>query len=228
MPQGFVPRLDILPAAQRRLWDELAPLPATFALYGRTGIALHLGHRQSVDFDFFGTPGYDLDALLASLPFLARAVVTWRAANTLGVIVDRDDPARRRASACRGWSRARPGAGAMTVLRPTPELVAVARRVVWFEPPAQALAGPVRFLAYAMAGATHDDMRAIRRHVSDGELRDAIDHAPPGIIDPRSWAYWNSKLGRYPPPTLPTRWFGEACTEAWPPGGVMVLYRNGP
>jgi hypothetical protein len=34
------------------------------------------------------------------------------------------------------------------------------------------------------------------------------DHAPPGIIDLRSWAYWNSKLGRYPVPLSPTRRLG--------------------
>ena len=37
----------------------------------------------------------------------------------------------------------------------------------------------------------------------------ALDHAPPAIIDPRSWAYWNSKMGRYPPPPLPVRRFGS-------------------
>ena len=54
MATGFIPRLDILPEPQRRLWDELATVPAEFVLYGGTAIALHLGHRQSEDFDFFG------------------------------------------------------------------------------------------------------------------------------------------------------------------------------
>ena len=35
----------------------------------------------------------------------------------------------------------------------------VARRVIWFEPPAEALADPVRFMVYAMSHATHDDMQ---------------------------------------------------------------------
>ncbi|MDF1482816.1 nucleotidyl transferase AbiEii/AbiGii toxin family protein [Extensimonas sp. H3M7-6] len=34
--------------------SKLRPAPAMgFALYGGTAIALRLGHRQSVDFDFF-------------------------------------------------------------------------------------------------------------------------------------------------------------------------------
>jgi hypothetical protein len=87
------------------------------------------------------------------------------------------------------------------------ETAAVARRVIWFEPPEKALADPIRFMAYAMAHALHEDMKIIRRYVSDVDFREALDHAPPGIIDPRSWAYWNSKLDRWPAPPLPKRRF---------------------
>jgi len=89
-----------------------------------------------------------------------------------------------------------------------PETEAVARRVVWFEEAAEALEDPIRFMAYAMKHATHEDMRVLRRYVSDEDFREALDKAPPGIIDPRSWAYWNNKMGRYPAPPLPKRTFG--------------------
>jgi hypothetical protein len=89
-----------------------------------------------------------------------------------------------------------------------PATEAVARRLVWFEPPAKALADPIRFMAYAMATATHEDMTVIRGYVSDEDFREALDKAPPGIIDARSWAYWNSRMGRYPAPPLPRRNFG--------------------
>ena len=89
------------------------------------------------------------------------------------------------------------------------ETATVASRIIWFEPPAKALSDPVRLMAYAMAYATHEEMRILRRYVSDDDFREALDHAPPGIIDPRSWAYWNSKMGRYPPPPLPVRRFGD-------------------
>jgi len=91
----------------------------------------------------------------------------------------------------------------------TPQTLGIARNVIWFEPPEEVLADPVRFMAYAMAYAVPEDMRAIRKHVSDDEFREALDHAPPGIIDPRSWAYWNSKMGRYPAPPRPVRRFGS-------------------
>jgi hypothetical protein len=87
----------------------------------------------------------------------------------------------------------------------TPETLALATRLVWFEPPEEALGDPIRFVAYAFARATHDDMKILRRFVTDAELREALDNAPPGIIDPRSWSYWNALMGRYPAPPLPTR-----------------------
>lgn len=87
----------------------------------------------------------------------------------------------------------------------TPEIEPVVRRVVWFESPEEALADAVRFMAYAMASATHEDMKIIRRYVDDADFLEALDKAPPGIIDRRSWAYWNSKMGRYPAPPLPVR-----------------------
>ncbi len=63
-------------------------------------------------------------------------------------------------------------------------------------------------MAYAMARATYEDMKAIRHYVDDADFLEALDKAPPGIIDARSWAYWNSKMGRYPAPPLPVRQFG--------------------
>jgi hypothetical protein len=90
----------------------------------------------------------------------------------------------------------------------TAETEPVVRRVVWFESPEEALADPVRFMAYAMARATHEDMKVIRHYIDDAGFLEALDKAPPGIIDRRSWAYWNSKLGRYPAPPLPVRQLG--------------------
>lgn len=58
----FKPRMEILPSAQQRLWPELRPAAELgFALYGGTAIALRLGHRHSVDFDFFSEKPLDRD-----------------------------------------------------------------------------------------------------------------------------------------------------------------------
>jgi hypothetical protein len=86
---AFTPRLDILPRPQRRLWDELTAIPHEFVLYGGTAIALHLGHRDSVDFDFFGNRALDPAKLTLAIPLLAAATVTQREPNTLSCTLDR-------------------------------------------------------------------------------------------------------------------------------------------
>lgn len=92
--QEFSPRLEILPASQRRLWTELSTVPHEFVLYGGTALALHLGHRSSVDFDFFGTRALEQPALETGISFLAGAKVIQRDTNTLSVIVDRGGPVK--------------------------------------------------------------------------------------------------------------------------------------
>jgi hypothetical protein len=89
MTIDFAPRIDILPPPQRRLWDELADVPQEFVLYGGTALALHLGHRESVDFDFFGNKPLDPAKLVPAVPFLAGAIVTQREPNTFSCTVDR-------------------------------------------------------------------------------------------------------------------------------------------
>ena len=80
----FTPRLDVLPPAQRALWPALGDLPHSFVLYGGTALALRLGHRSSVDFDFFSSEPLDVDALLG-LPCVAGAEILQREPDTLTV-----------------------------------------------------------------------------------------------------------------------------------------------
>lgn len=87
----------------------------------------------------------------------------------------------------------------------TPELLKVAERVVWFQPPPDTLAAPVHFLAHVMTYGTVEDLRAIDAFAGPDEFREALENAPPGVFDARSWAYWNLKFGRFPPPPLPER-----------------------
>ena len=49
----FPPKLNILAASQRALWQELTATPKHFVLYGGTALAFRLGHGVSEDFDFF-------------------------------------------------------------------------------------------------------------------------------------------------------------------------------
>ena len=81
------PRLDCLPPDQRNLWPELREVPDDFVLYGGTALALHLGHRQSEDFDFFSSEPFDPKRLLNSLNLLKGAEVEDLAENTLSVVL---------------------------------------------------------------------------------------------------------------------------------------------
>ena len=93
-------------------------------------------------------------------------------------------------------------------MKPLPynaDLLAVAPRVLWFEAPEQALADPIRFLAYVMTYGTAEDVAVLRRYVGEDGFREAIENAPPGILDERSWAYWNIMAGRDPVPPMPVR-----------------------
>ena len=90
---SFAPKLDILPAQQRRLWPELAQVPRKFVLYGGTGLTLRLGHRQSVDFDFFTSDSFLPEELL-TLPFLKGAQVNRARQDLLSLIVDRGGPVK--------------------------------------------------------------------------------------------------------------------------------------
>jgi len=87
---SFAPRLDVLPAAQRALWPELKQVPRHFVLYGGTALALRLGHRQSVDFDFFCSEPVNTERLLDTLPLLRGGRVRQAGENTLTVLLNRD------------------------------------------------------------------------------------------------------------------------------------------
>ena len=105
----------------------------------------------------------------------------------------------------------------------TPEIEAVARRCVWYKPPAAAIEAPEHFIAHVLTYGTHEDVAVLRRAVTDDELRAAMQrlarsegvyasicnldaNSPAGVFDGRSWSYWQLKLfDRYTAPPLPTR-----------------------
>ena len=94
----------------------------------------------------------------------------------------------------------------MKPIQPTPELLEVAERIVWFKKPAETLQNPIHFLAYAMKLGTADDLVVLdRAGINLEHFTEVLDNAPAGIFDDRSWAYWNQRCGRRPVPPLPVR-----------------------
>lgn len=96
----FKPRMEIIRSAQQLLWPELkSTAELGFVLYGGTAIALRLGHRHSVDFDFFSDKPLDRDLIHAAFPFMARSTVLQDERNALSVLVPSGDTGRRQDSA---------------------------------------------------------------------------------------------------------------------------------
>jgi Nucleotidyl transferase AbiEii toxin, Type IV TA system len=84
MPQRFEPKTAILPPAQREIWPQLAPASQlSFVLYGGTAVALHLGHRQSLDFDFFNADPLDKTRLANAFAFMPEAQIVREDPQTL-------------------------------------------------------------------------------------------------------------------------------------------------
>lgn len=89
----FDPHFETLPKTQLRLWPELRPAAELgFALYGVTAVALRLGHRTSVDFDFFTEHPLVRSALEQGLPFLRRSQVLQSTLDTLTTLISLDTP----------------------------------------------------------------------------------------------------------------------------------------
>ncbi len=94
MAPDFQAKLNCLPIPQRLLWGELDTVPEDFVLYGGTALALHLGHRESVDFDFFSNRQFDPVRLCEKISFLSGARIIQQEPNALSVTVDRNGPVK--------------------------------------------------------------------------------------------------------------------------------------
>src|SRR5579864_305945 len=88
------PKLEVLPHAQRRLWQDLRDTPRDFVLYGGTALALRLGHRTSEDFDFFSNRPFSSEVLLKTISFMKDAEVRQLEENTLTATVEREGPVK--------------------------------------------------------------------------------------------------------------------------------------
>jgi hypothetical protein len=72
--------------AQQEIWPQLAPATGlSLVLYGGTAVALYLGHRISVDFDFFGSEPLGKKGLEESFAFMDDSRTVQESENTLVV-----------------------------------------------------------------------------------------------------------------------------------------------
>lgn len=86
-----------------------------------------------------------------------------------------------------------------------PDLRRVAKRVVWFKAPDDALKDLRLFLAHVMTYGTLSDISTTLKYFSETDFETTLDDPPPGVFDRRSWTYWNVRYHREPVPPLPQR-----------------------
>ena len=85
------------------------------------------------------------------------------------------------------------------------DLRTVAKRVVWFKEPENALKDAKLSLAHVMTYGTLNGVATTLRYFSEGDFEAVLNDPPPGVFDQRSWTYWNARYHRESVPDLPQR-----------------------
>lgn len=87
----------------------------------------------------------------------------------------------------------------------TPEILEIARRVVWFQPPEETLYDKIQFLCYLMQYGSIEDICTTQIYYTTDDFQEVLENAYPGIMDKRSWAYWNLVIFGTPDKPMPKR-----------------------
>lgn len=90
-----------------------------------------------------------------------------------------------------------------------PRLELLARRYVWWRPPAEAVADERQFVAQVMAFGTWDDAHWLLARLGEAAFRRVLRDPPPGVLDAKAWTFWHLRL------------LGERPAQARPPGRVI-------
>ncbi|MCW5980067.1 MAG: hypothetical protein KIT09_18435 [Bryobacteraceae bacterium] len=105
-----------------------------------------------------------------------------------------------------------------------PELLRVARKVVWYDAPERTLSDLPTFLAHLMVYGSPLDVAATERHVPTEEFQRVLENAPPGIFTEEARTRpkflrtrWHRRFG-LPVPPLPRRRFPDGSLGPEPGG----------
>ena len=88
------------------------------------------------------------------------------------------------------------------------DLVPLARKYIWWQPPEYTLRDRNRLIAQVMNIGTHPDVEALRAALGDDVLKQALQTARAGEFSERSWHYWHLVLElatHHAVPALPER-----------------------
>ena len=91
----------------------------------------------------------------------------------------------------------------------------MARKVVWYDSPGDALADLPTFLPHLMVYGSSTDMKEVERYIPLEEFRRVLEIPPTGVFTKEVWMPWHESFGM-PVPPLPRRRFpdGSAGPEA--------------
>lgn len=93
----------------------------------------------------------------------------------------------------------------------------VARRLIWWKEPEEALRDRSRLIAQIMAYGDLEDTQAMLRAFNRDELLQVLDSPPPGVFTPKAWSFWHVYLHKEPR-QLPGRFAGISNTRSSEPG----------
>jgi hypothetical protein len=97
----------------------------------------------------------------------------------------------------------------MTLVAPyPPELIRVAKKVVWYDCPESTLADLPTFLTHVMVYGSPADVAVVERFVPPEEFRKVLENAPAGVFTEEVWRRWHERFGM-PVPPLPRRRFPD-------------------
>jgi hypothetical protein len=88
------------------------------------------------------------------------------------------------------------------------DLLPLARKYIWWQPPEYALRDRHRLIAQIMNIGTHTDVEDLRKALGDDALKHALKTARAGEFSERSWHYWHLVLElarHHAVPALPKR-----------------------
>jgi len=104
----------------------------------------------------------------------------------------------------------------MTLTTPySPDLIRVAKKVVWYDSAEETLADLPTFLAHVMVYGSPADVEVVQQFVPPEEFRRVLENAPAGIFTTDSWQRWHERFDM-PVPPLPRRRFPDGTVGPEP------------
>jgi hypothetical protein len=174
---------------------DLDAVPSNFVLYGGTALALQLGRRVSEDFDFFSLERFRPRPLAIAPP----------PSDSLGESLFPGQAAHPAVAAGLATKEFKP----MMITEPyVAELIRIARKVVWFDAPEQALRDLKTFLAHSMVYGSPADIAVVERYLQQDEFRKVPEDRRQGCSLWKPGPFGIS-LGIAPIPPLPRRRFRD-------------------